>query len=72
MRFLETITFLGNEALIPIDKIKYINLSATERGYVIRITGYDGDWEEHYSNSDSDVKKCELRFKMIKKIIEAA
>ncbi len=67
MRFLETITFLGNEALVPIDKIKYINLSATERGYKITITGYDGDWEEHFP----DNKKAYIRYKIIKKIIEA-
>ena len=65
--FLETITFLGNDALIPIEKIKYINTGYSERSYKIIITGYDGDWVECF---DTD-EKMKIRYEMIKKIIKA-
>ncbi len=67
MKFLETITFLGNDALVPIDKIKYINTSYSDKSYKISITGYDGDWVECFD----DEEKMQKRYKMIKRIIQA-
>ena len=66
MKFLETITFLGNDALVPIDRIKYINLSYND-GYRIKITSDDGDWEECFGK---DQEKANKRYEMIKKIIK--
>jgi len=67
MEFLETITFMGSDALIPINRIKYINFSCSD-GYRIKITSDDGDWEECFGN---DMDKANARYKMIKKIIKA-
>jgi len=68
MKFLETITNLGNDVLVPIDRIKYINLSYVN-GWRIIITSDDGDWEECFDNSISDASE---RYRKIKEIIEAA
>lgn len=65
--FLESITFLGNDAIIPIDKIKYINTSYSDKSYKITITGYDGDWVECFP----DEEKMRVRYDKIKKIIRA-
>jgi hypothetical protein len=67
MKFLETITFMGNDALVPIDRIKYINLRYTT-GYEISIVSDDGDWIECF---DKDGDKASKRFDQIKQIIEA-
>lgn len=67
MKFLETITFFGNDALVPIDRIKYINLLGTENGFKIVVVSDDGDWEEHFT----DAKKANKRYDMIKEIVEA-
>lgn len=68
-RFLETVTFLGNDVLVPINSIRCITCRIGERGsYQIAITG-EGEWEwvEHFEDS----KKCDIRYKMIKEIIGA-
>lgn len=67
MEFLETITSFGNDALIPIDRIKYINLSIiSENSIVIKIISDDGHWEEHFDDEDD----ADTRYREIKKIVE--
>jgi len=72
MKFLESITALGNNILVPIDKIKFVKFTYDyrdqEHKYVIHITTDDCELEEHYPNNE---KKADTRFKQIKKIIEA-
>lgn len=68
MKFLETITFFGSDALVPIDRIKYINQSYNENNIEIKITSDDGDWVECFE----DEEKANKRYEMIKHIIEAA
>jgi len=70
MKFLETITFMGNDALVPIDSIKVITYRVNENGsYEIIITGKGKfEWVECF---DKDKKKADARYKMIKEIIEA-
>lgn len=69
MMFLETITAFGNDALIPINRIKYVNNTVSDRGgYMIRIKTDDGDYEEHF---EKDGDKCLFRYNMIKKILRA-
>ncbi len=69
MKFLETITFLGNDVLIPIHKIEYIMFKITDRGsYEINIKGKGKyEWSEFFD----DEKKAEKRYNMIKEILEA-
>jgi len=67
MRFLETITFMGNDALVPIDRIKWINFTYID-GWRIKIVSDDGDWEECFGDDDDKASK---RYVMIKRIIEA-
>jgi len=67
MKFLETITFMGNDVLIPIDRIKSVNLHGL-KGYSIKITSDDGEYEECFAD---DREKWLLRYEMIKKIIGA-
>lgn len=47
MRFIETITALENDVLVPIDRIKYIGLSY-DGGWRLKIVSDDGDWEESF------------------------
>lgn len=68
-RFLETITFMGNDALVPIDRIKYINMCADGDGYKIKIHSDDGEWAECFYKSESE--KANKRYKMIKEILGA-
>jgi len=67
--FLETITFLGNDVLIPINRIEYIMLNINEKGtYVITIKGEGKyEWVEHFSNN----KLALERYDQIKNIIKA-
>ncbi|MFI5405446.1 MAG: hypothetical protein ACHQ1D_02915 [Nitrososphaerales archaeon] len=69
MKFLETITFLNNDALVPVDRIKHINYSLSEDGYRITITSDDGSWIECF---DQNKEKANKRYEMIKGIIEAS
>lgn len=68
-RFLETVTFMGNDVLIPIDRIKYINMSSNENGFVIKITSDDGEWDENFYIKEEI--KAKKRYKMLKEIIKA-
>jgi len=68
MSFLETITFLGDTILIPINRIRYISIGY-KTDWVIRIIG-DNDMElsEHFGeDEDKAFQRCEA----IKKIIKA-
>ncbi len=65
MSFLETITALDNDALVPINRIKYINCGYSD-SYFIKIVSDDGDWEEYFGK---DEKKCYARFEQIKNIV---
>lgn len=68
MNFLETITWMGNDALVPIKDIQYINFKTHETSYEIEIKGKDAlGWSEHFD----DEKKARERYEMIKKIIGA-
>ncbi len=67
MKFLETITALGNDALIPIDRIKYINY-CDEGGLVIKIFTDDGDFMECFGEN---FEKAEKRYTQIKNIVGA-
>ena len=72
MKFLQSITALGNDILIPIDKIKFVRFSYDyrdqEHKYVISIETDDVEIEEHYTNNE---EKADKRFATIKRIIEA-
>jgi len=68
MKFLETISCLGYDALIPINRIKSIAYSVTSKGYRIQIWCDDeNDWTEDFT----DKKKADFRYEMIKEILEA-
>lgn len=68
MKFLESITFMGNDVLIPIKKIEYITLRQNNSNYEILIKGQgEYGWEEHFK----DEKKALKRYNMIKEIVEA-
>lgn len=68
VRFLETIGALGYDVLIPIERIKYINISFHGR-WEIRFYSDDGDWVECFDSSDEGQKKLDLRYSMIKEIL---
>lgn len=68
MKFLETITWLGNDVLVPIDRIKYINKTASENGIEIIIKSDDGEWIECFGK---DSVKAHKRYKMIQKIVKS-
>lgn len=65
--FLESITFTGNDVLIPIDRIKYINYGYYENSFQIKIYSDDGDWIECFD----DDKKAQIRYQQIKNIVGA-
>lgn len=69
-RFLETITFLGNDVLVPIKRIEYIMFRINENGsYEISIKGRGKyEWFEHFGE---DEKKANARYEMIKGIVNA-
>ncbi len=68
MKFLETITLLGDTILVPIDRIQYISFRYTN-GWEIHIVGDDSmDLSEHFGQ---DEDKATFRFDRIKTIIEA-
>jgi hypothetical protein len=68
MSFLESVSALGNEILIPINRIQYITISYVT-DYVIRIISDDeGNLEEHFG---IDQDRAYARYESIKKIIKA-
>ncbi len=67
--FLESITFLGNDVLVPIDKITSIIFGCGEDGYKINIKG--GDFFEFEEFFGRDEQKANKRYEMIKKIVRA-
>lgn len=68
IKFLESITWLENDVLIPIDRIKFINRTFEGSSLVIKIVSDDGSWEEHFGQ---DEEKCEKRYRQIIHIIRA-
>lgn len=68
MKFLETITFLGDNILIPINRISYISFKYTN-GWEIHIVGdNDMSLSEHFGENEN---KATRRFEQIKNIIKA-
>jgi len=65
-KFLETITLLGNSALVPINRIKFINFKR-ENNYEVVITSDDGSWVECYV----DEKEATSRYNQVKELIKA-
>lgn len=65
MKFLESITFLGKDVLIPIDRIKYITFGS-KGGYEIEIVSDDGEWHECFRD---DLAKAFARYEAIKKLL---
>lgn len=68
-RFLETITVTGGDAIVPINRIKYINFGYYENGYAIRITTDDGNYEENFGQN---IKEAQLRYSIIQEIINSS
>ncbi len=67
-KFLETITFMGNDVLVPVDRIQYIMARCGEKGWEISIKGEgEFEWVEHFGDDD---KKMLKRYNMIKHILE--
>ncbi len=64
--FLETLTWLGNDVLIPINRIKHITRTASGDGWMIKIATDDGDLEECYKDFDLVTK----RYMEIKRLLE--
>lgn len=67
-RFLETIGALGNDALVPIDRIKHIYITY-KQSWELRIYSDDGDWVECFELNEEGQKKLEKRYNMIKEIV---
>ncbi len=70
MKFLETITFFGNDVLVPIDKIQYISMRMNNNNsweIVIKGEG-EYEWVEHFGTNSA---KAQERYEMIKDIVEA-
>ena len=57
MKFLETITFIGYDVFVPIDRIKYINVTYREEGWQIDITSDDGNWTECFQKNEEKLNK---------------
>lgn len=68
VRFLETLTAWGDDALVPIDKIKFAYITNKGNGWEIRIESHDGDWAECFGGDD---EKLEKRWNQIKDILNA-
>ncbi len=69
MKFLETITNLDTEVLIPLNKIKYISRAYQDEWKIKIICDDDDAFEEGFGN---DELALEVRFNEIKKLIDAA
>lgn len=69
MKFLETITCLDNDLLVPIDKIRYISKTYQNSNWKINIYVDDKlHAEENFGNNED---KAIFRYNQIKKIISA-
>ena len=67
-RFLETITFMGNDILIAISDIKCIYLTYVDKSHKIVIKCFsETETEENFSDGD----KAVIRYQQIKDIIGA-
>jgi hypothetical protein len=67
MKFLETITALGNDVLVPVSQIKIIWITYGQNGWEIHIKGQDNnEWIECF---EKDEKKLNVRWTMIKYIL---
>jgi hypothetical protein len=64
--FLETVTFLGDDVLVAIKRIKYVRLSGGNDGHTIKIIGDDFEFEEYFKEHE---QMC-LRYKYIKSILK--
>jgi hypothetical protein len=64
-RFLETISCLGNDALVPIDRIKWVILKYGNC-YELTIETDDGNWIECFG----DHKKALARYNEVKEILK--
>ena len=64
--FLESITISGFDALIPINRIKFIHLASDTHSYKIKIISDDNEWVECFESE----KKWTLRYEQIKSIIK--
>lgn len=68
-RFLESITFFGNDILIPIDRIKWIRSEYVDQAWQIKIFAEDEiDLVEYFGNDEDKLKK---RYEQIKNILKA-
>ena len=66
--FLETITFLGNDMLIPIGDIQCIYTGYNGRSYKITIKCFSGsETEENFDDGD----KMLARYKQLRTILKA-
>jgi hypothetical protein len=63
MNFLETITALGNDVLVPINRIKYVYTGHDGENYCIKIASDDGDWVENFGEDEA---KMNARYNFIK------
>lgn len=72
MKFLETISTLNNDVLVPINRIKYINSCTTSNGYLIKIVSDDGDWTEFFDDTDAGFDLVNERYEQIKQIVKGA
>lgn len=75
-RFLETITGMGYEALVPINKIKFIYIKNMERWEINifsegLINDEDSHWIECFENNDAGMEKLNKRWNMLKEILNA-
>lgn len=67
MQFIETVTAFGDDVLVPVNRIKYINY-IYNNGYRIVITSDDGSWEECFAEND---EIAQFRYQEIKRILNA-
>lgn len=65
--FLETITVLDYDALVPINRIKFIHITY-KQSWEIHIHSDDGDWIERFKNDD----ELNKRYEEIKKLLNIA
>lgn len=66
--FLETITFMGNDVLVPVKNIRTILCRQTEKGFEIAIEEKGTfTWVENFP----DEKTCQLRYREIKILLNA-
>lgn len=68
MKFLETITGLGNDVLVPISKIELIWCTYGANGWEIHIKGQEQyEWVEHFGKES---ERFNRRYEMIKYLLD--